>query len=136
MSRARICLGTGPDGLHYLPRLEGGRYRLSEWVTTDVDRLCAALRGARVHPSTETMEHLASALRLVRGQPFQGVKAGYEWAHSEGLATRAEILVADAAHLVADWHLDHGDTTAALWAAGQGLLASPFDEALYRDRMR
>jgi hypothetical protein len=136
VSRARICLGTGPDGSHYLPRLEAGRYRLSEWVTTDVDRLSAALRGARVHPGTETMEHLASALRLVRGQPFQGVKAGYEWAHSEGFATRFEILVADAAHLVADWHLEHGDTTAALWAAGQGLLASPLDEALYRDRMR
>lgn len=136
VSRARICLGTGPDGSHYLPRLEAGRYRLSEWVTTDIDHLSAALRGARVHPSTETMEHLASALRLVRGQPFQGVKAGYEWAHSEGFATRAEILVADAAHLVADWHLDHGDTTAALWAAGQGLLGSPFDETLYRDRMR
>jgi DNA-binding SARP family transcriptional activator len=136
VSRARICLGTGPDGSHYLPRLEAGRYRLSEWVTTDVDRLSAALRSARVHPSTETMEHLAGALRLVRGQPFQGVKAGYEWAHSEGFATRFEILVADAAHLVADWHLEHGDTTAALWAAGQGLLSSPFDEALYRDRMR
>lgn len=136
VSRARICLGTGPDGSHYLPRLQAGRYRLSEWVTTDVDRLSAALRGARVHPGTETMEHLASALRLVGGQPFQGVKAGYEWAHSEGFATRFEILVADAAHLVADWHLEHGDTTAALWAAGQGLLASPLDEALYRDRMR
>lgn len=136
VSRARICLGTGPDGSHYLPRLEGGRYRLSEWVTTDVDRLTASLRNARVHPSTETMEHLATALRLVRGQPFQGVKAGYDWAHGEGFATRVEIVVADAAHLVADWHLEHGDTTAALWSAGQGLLASPFDEALYRDRMR
>ena len=136
VSRARICLGTASDGCHYLPRLEAGRYRLSEWVTTDVDRLSAALRDARLHPGTETMEHLASALRLVRGQPFQGVKAGYEWAHSEGFATRGEILVADAAHLVADWHLEHGDTTAALWAAGQGLLASPLDEALYRDRMR
>ena len=136
VSRARICLGTAPDGSHYLPRLDAGKYRLNEWVTTDIDRLTAALRNARVHPSTETMEHLATALRLVRGQPFQGVKAGYEWAHSEGFATRFEILVADAAHLVADWHMEHGDTTAALWTAGQGILASPFDEALYRDRMR
>lgn len=136
VSRARICLGTGPDGSHYLPRLDAGAYRLSEWVTTDVDRLEAAFRNARVHASADTVEQLASALRLVRGQPFQGVKTGYEWAHSEGFATRLEILTADAAHLVAEWHVERGEATAALWAAGQGLLAAPLDEALYRDRMR
>lgn len=136
VSRARICMGTAPDGSHYLPRLEAGRYRLNEWVTSDVDRLAGALRAARSHPSTESIDELSSALRLVRGQPFEGVKTGYEWAHSEGIATRSEIVAADAAHLVAEWYLDREEPTPALWAAGQGLLASPYDEALYRDRMR
>lgn len=136
VSRARICLGTAPDGSHYLPRLEDGRYRLNQWVTTDVDRLESALRAARANPSVDSIDALARTLGLVRGQPFQGVKVGYEWAHSEGLATRFEIMAADAAHLVAEWHLDHEEATPALWAAGQGLLAAPLDEALYRDRMR
>jgi DNA-binding SARP family transcriptional activator len=135
-SRARICLGTAPDGSHYLPRRRGGMYRVGEWVTSDVDRLALALRDARVETTPETVERLAAALRLVRGQPFEGVKSGYEWAHSEGFASRFEILAGEAAHLVAEWHLDHGEATAALWAAGQGLLASPADEVLYRDRMR
>jgi DNA-binding SARP family transcriptional activator/NTP pyrophosphatase (non-canonical NTP hydrolase) len=136
VSRTRMRLGTAPDGSRYLPRLQGGRYRLSEWVTTDAHGLGAAFRSARARPAPDTMERLADALRLVRGQPFQGVKAGYEWGHSEGFASRFEILVGEAAHLLAEWHLDHGEATAALWAADQGLLASPVDEALYRDRMR
>lgn len=136
VSRARICLGTAPDGSHYLPRLEDGRYRLNQWVTTDADRLESALRAARANPTVDSIDALARTLGLVRGQPFQGVKVGYEWAHSEGLATRFEIMAADAAHLVAEWHLDHEEPTPALWAAGQGLLAAPLDEALHRDRMR
>ena len=136
VSRARICLGTAPDGTHYLPRLDGGSYRLSDWVTTDVARLEVAFRNAKALSTAESIERLADALRLVRGQPFEGVKSGYEWAHADGLATHAEILVADAAHFLAEWHLDQGEPTAALWAAGQGLLASPVDEALFRDRMR
>jgi DNA-binding SARP family transcriptional activator len=136
VSRTRICLGSAPDGSRYLPRLQGGRYRLSEWVTTDVGRVEAAFRSARARRAPDTMERLADALRFVRGQPFEGVKAGYEWAHSEGLASRFEILVGEAAHLLAEWHLEQREATAALWAADQGLLTSPVDEALYRDRMR
>lgn len=136
VSRARVCLGTDPAGEHYLPRLDGGRYRLSDYVTTDGDLLAAPLAAAQRSPDQEAIEGLAAALRLVRGQPFQAVKAGYEWAHSEGFATRLEILAADAAHHLAAWYLEQGEPTPALWAAEQGLLASPLDEALFRDRMR
>ena len=136
VSRARIALGTAPDGTHYLPRLDGTTYRLGDWVTTDVHRLERAYRDARDDLSIETTDRLSDALRLVRGQPFAGVKGGYEWAHAEGMASRLEILVGEAAHLVAEWHLEHEEAPAALWAAGQGLVGCPIDEALYRDRMR
>ncbi len=43
--------------------------------------------------------------------------------------------VAEAAHRLAKLALDEGDTRQAEWAASQGLLAAPGDEALYRDRM-
>lgn len=44
-------------------------------------------------------------------------------------------LAAEAAHLVAQWHVEHGDVQGALWAASQGLRAAPGDEILFRDRM-
>jgi nucleoid-associated protein YgaU len=137
VSRTRTALGTAPDGMHYLPRLVAReQYRLSELVTTDLAILESALRTALTDENAATIDALADALRLVRGEPFEGVRAGYAWAHSEGFASRAEILAADAAHVVASWHIEPGEATAALWSIGQGLLAAPADEALYRDRMR
>ena len=137
VSRTRTALGTAPDGTHYLPRLVAReQYRLSALVTSDLAIIESALRTALADENATTIEALADALRLVRGEPFEGVRAGYAWAHSEGFASRAEILAADAAHVVANWHIEHGEATAALWAVGQGLLAAPADEALYRDRMR
>jgi hypothetical protein len=73
---------------------------------------------------------------MVRGMPFEGAGGGYEWAHTEGLLGRIEAITADAALLLAEWNLDRRDTARAMWAAGQGLRASPGDERLFRIRMR
>ena len=71
---------------------------------------------------------------MVRGQPFD-VGRGYEWSFAEGFVTRAALAIAEAAHRLAQLALDAGDHAQAEWAATQGLLASPGDESLYRDRM-
>lgn len=136
ISRARMCLGTGSDGSNHLPHVEDGLYRLGNSVHTDFQRLEAAYRLAKDEPGSQALEALARALALVRGIPFEGTKGGYNWAHTEGLVARMEAVVADAAHLVAQSALAQGDTGQALWAAAQGLLASPGDEVLFRDRMR
>jgi hypothetical protein len=88
-----------------------------------------------VSSTDEVMDELAAALGAVRGIPFAGA-SGYEWAHTDGHVARIEAVTADAALLLSEWCFDRRDTAKALWAAGQGLLASPGDERLFRMRMR
>lgn len=102
----------------------------------DSDWLETALATATMHATDDVIEELAAALSTVRGVPFEGAGAGYEWAHTEGLIARIEAVAADAALLLAEWFLDHRDTARTLWAAAQGLRASPGDERLFRARMR
>lgn len=135
VSKARSSLGIGPGDNAYLPNLTDGLYRV-QGVANDLDQLSAALRRANDEPGEQSMEALAAALGLVRGLPFEGTKDCYEWAYAEGFAGRVSAVVADAAHLAAEWAIARGDTGQALWAAAQGLLASPGDEVLFRDRMR
>ena len=136
MSRARMCLGRDADDEHHLPHVADGLYRLGPAVDTDFRRLEEAFAAATTNGTEATMDRLADALRAVRGMPFEGAGGGYEWAHTEGLLARIEAITADAALLLAEWHFDRRDTTKAMWAAGQGLLASPGDERLFRIRMR
>jgi hypothetical protein len=105
-------------------------------VTTDAALLEAAFRSARATPSAETIERLSAMLGLIRGIPFEGTKGGWEWTHMENWPSRLSGIAADAGHLVAEWSLEHGDPQPALWATAQGLLASPGNEVLYRDRMQ
>ncbi|MDP9404521.1 MAG: LysM peptidoglycan-binding domain-containing protein [Actinomycetota bacterium] len=135
VSKARASLGSTSTNDPFLPHVRNGLYR-SEHVVTDFERLSDALRRANNERGKHSMEALAAALGLVRGLPFEGSKEGYEWAYAEGLVARISSIVADAAHLVAQWAIEEGDTGQALWAAAQGLLASPGDEVLFRDRMR
>jgi hypothetical protein len=136
MSRARMCLGRDADDEHHLPHVADGLYRLGPAVDTDFRRLEEAFAAATTNGMEATMDRLADALRMVRGMPFEGAGGGYEWAHTEGFLARIEAIAADAALLLAEWNLDHRDTAKAMWATGQGLLASPGDERLFRIRMR
>ena len=137
VTRARSRLGTGPDGAPHLPHLvaTGGLYRLGPRVATDFALLERHLVAARTSTPDAATRLLRSGLELIRGQPFAGVRHGYEWAYAEGLVARMETVVADAAHHLAQLALDARDADIANWAARQGLLASPGDEVLYRDRM-
>lgn len=139
VSRARQPLGHAPDGTLHFPRLvddQSARYRLGPSVASDASLLEHACRAARREQTDEAAEHLASMLALIRGLPFEGTKGGWEWTFTEGHAARLAALAAEAAHLVAQWSIDHNDVQKALWAAAQGLRAAPGDEVLYRDCMQ
>ena len=137
VTRARSRLGTGLDGAPHLPHLvaTGGLYRLGPSVRTDFTVLERHLTAARHSTPDAATRTLKSGLEVVRGAPFAGVRQGYEWAYAEGFVARMEIVVAEAAHHLAQLALDARDADLAHWAASQGLLASPGDEVLYRDRM-
>jgi hypothetical protein len=78
-------------------------------------------------------------ISLIRGLPFEGTKGGREWTSTEGHSARLAALVAlaaEAAHLVAHWSIECGESGRELWATSQGLRAAPGDEVLYGDRMQ
>jgi hypothetical protein len=137
VTRARSSLGLSADGTHHLPHLADSdrRYRLGPGVDTDAAVLERRLAVARKQPAAAAIETLIPAVELVRGMPFEGVRSGYEWAHADGLVARMEAVVADAAHLLAQLALEVRDPVRADWAARQGLLTSPANEVLFRDRM-
>jgi len=127
LSETRRALGLASDGRPRL-RKEARRHRLVD-VDTDWDRfkdLAAEERGA---------ESWRRALALVRGRPFDGLERG-EWAQLEGFTAAIEASVVDLACRLGEHSLERGDAGLAHWAALQGLLASPWDERLYRLLMR
>jgi DNA-binding SARP family transcriptional activator len=75
-----------------------------------------------------------AALKLVRGQPFDGF--GDEWVDVEMLRTDMVAAVVDLAADVAECALAEGDPALAFRAARSGLRASPYEERLYRLAMR
>ncbi len=58
----------------------------------------------------------------------------FAWRAGEAASIEAEIV--DVAEILANDYLDRRDPRGAEWAARQGLLASPYDERLYRLLMR
>jgi hypothetical protein len=137
VTRARSRLGADANGVPHLPHLvaTGGVYRVGNRVTTDFALVEQHLTAARAQPPDVAILTLRSALELVRSLPFAGGRAGYEWAFAEGLVARIETVVAETAHHLAQLALEARDPDLAHWATRQGLLASPGDEVLYRDRM-
>lgn len=136
--RARVGLGVDRSGQQHLPHAVniGNCYSLGPWVTTDLARFVDMVnRSQGTDHHEEEVALLRSALELVRGQPFEEVGSGYEWAFTEGIITEAEATIADAAHRLAQLLLQVGDHAGATWAAQRGLNSVPGSEPLYRDRM-
>lgn len=130
--RARQSLGDGPDGEPLLPKVAKGRYSISQEVGLDHDRFRAHVERARLAPAS-AIEELRAALQLVRGEPYTGTSTEYTWAGLDAHSIAQEI--SDAAHWLAQLHLDEEQPAEARWAAEQGLRADPYLEALYRDLM-
>jgi nucleoid-associated protein YgaU len=121
-------------GARHFPHATNDLYQLGPAVTTDLARLEAMVRYARRQDDATVIPILQAALELVRGLPFTTAH-GFNWAQPEGLVAHAEALVVEAAHRMATLCMEHDDPASADWAARQGLLASPGNEALFRDRM-
>ncbi|MHB8262492.1 MAG: LysM peptidoglycan-binding domain-containing protein [Acidimicrobiales bacterium] len=126
-SAARRALGKSPDGLDYLPRSHG-KLALRSTVRSDMSRLMEMSKS--LHPAD-----WKSALELVRGRPFEGLRST-DWALLEGIYAYVESEVVDLAAKYAEHCLEVGDVPGAEWAARRGLLVSAYDERLYRILMR
>jgi DNA-binding SARP family transcriptional activator len=133
-SAARAHLGDAPDGTPYLPLAREGLYRLSPLISLDWTRFQTLTQLANQDDS-RAIPALRQALELVRGIPLEGTTPGdYEWAFAH--RTEMESAIGDAAEQLAAKYLDQGNHNDAIWAARRGLLASPYDERLYRQLMR
>jgi DNA-binding SARP family transcriptional activator len=133
-SIARARLGDGPDGTPYLPLAREGLYRLSPLIDLDWTRF-QNLTQLAAHDHDRAIPALRQALDLVRGIPLDAITPGdYEWALVH--RTEMEAAIGDAADQLAHHYLDQHNPTDATWAARRGLLATPYDERLYRQLMR
>ncbi len=126
-SVARRALGRSGDGCDHLPRSHG-RLRLTATVRSDWDSFVALA-------SDGLEESDKRALSLVRGRPFDGLRAN-DWPIVEGHAASIESAVVDVAIRVAEVERSAGNHVAAEHAARTGLIVSPFDERLYRVLLR
>lgn len=130
VSAARRALGADGDGRDHLPRSHG-RLALGPMVTSDwawFSELAAAA-GAGAVGAWE------SALALVRGRPFEGLRAP-DWPVLEGLQSAVEDTIVQVALRLARYRLEDGDGWAAEQAARRALVVCPYDERLYRMVMR
>lgn len=135
VSKTRKALGMSHAGALHLPHIAtGGRYRLGPGVRSDLEALQELLDRSDRQAGLDAIHTLETALALVRGAPFS-TAAGYDWAFVLGHVAIAEAAAADAAHRLAELYLEVGDPHGALRAVQRGLIASPCNEVLYRDRM-
>lgn len=126
-SAARRALGRSRAGHDHLPRRHG-RLALAPTVGTDWDRF----RRLAASPCPDAW---AEAMGLVRGRPFQGLRSP-DWTVLEGVAAEVEDGVVQMAARLAEHHLAAGDGRRAAHVARRALLASPYDERLYRLLLR
>ncbi len=125
MSRLRTWLGSDPDNNPYLPDAYSGRITLAPPVTSDWERFQSLLAGGVNISSTPL---LREALSLVRGKPLDGV--AFQWPWTSQWLTDMTSMISDAATVLTDRYLTDKDFSGALWAIGQGQLATGDDETL------
>ncbi|MEQ8716411.1 MAG: LysM peptidoglycan-binding domain-containing protein [Acidimicrobiales bacterium] len=131
--RARRALGRDADGSDLLPRVGPDRcYRLADDVTTDFAIAEGHIAAAGDSPDDSAIDHLRSALALVRGAPFAG--PGFAWS-DHVVRAHVEYVMGDAAHRLADLAVEKGDLGVARWAVHQGQLVMPGCEDCYRRRL-
>jgi DNA-binding SARP family transcriptional activator len=126
-SDARRALGAAANGVAHLPR--GGRLRLGEAVTTDVEQFADLAAG------TDDPGRLGQAFALVRGPLFAGLQRA-DWAVLDGTQSELEALVVGAALRGVEACLARALVREAEWMVRRALLVSPYDERLYRALLR
>jgi DNA-binding SARP family transcriptional activator len=93
-------------------------------VVTDVDRFRELSRA-------QTREAWIEAAGLLRGPPFGGLRRA-DWAILDGIHAHVEALVVHTVLQAAETFRRDGRAAEAEWMVRRGLLASPYDERLYR----
>jgi DNA-binding SARP family transcriptional activator len=126
-SAARRSLGVSSSGEDHLPRSHG-RLSLGPSVRSDWDQFVELSR-------EQEPDSWRRALELIRGRPFEGLRAP-DWVLLEGVSANVEALVVDVASRYAEHCLTVGATADAEWSARQGLRVSSYDERLYRILLR
>jgi DNA-binding SARP family transcriptional activator len=106
----------------------GAGYRLAPGVACD----WAVFSELTSSDGPDSADRLREALALVRGAPFEGVPSGtFTWAWTELFVSRMEVAVASAARRLGELALADNDLELSVWAALQGLSASPYDRELW-----
>jgi DNA-binding SARP family transcriptional activator len=121
-SDARRALGRTTDGERRLPC--GSMLRLHPSVASDVDRFAELSR-------SQTRQAWIEAAGLLRGPLFGGLRRA-DWAVIEGTHASVEALVVHTVLQAAETFRSEGRAADAEWIVRRGLLASPYDERLYR----
>jgi DNA-binding SARP family transcriptional activator len=122
---ARRALGEDAEGNSLLVR--AGNLKLSSLVTTDWAHFLELT-------ACDDRDTRVAALSLVRGKPFGDVD--WPWSTVEGFVATMEAEICDLASAIGEQALLDGEASLAAHAAEQGILASPYDERLYRLLMR
>ena len=122
-SAARRALGISAAGDDHLPRAHG-RLALGPSVTSDWQEFQEL--AVSVDPTD-----WERALRLVRGSPFEGLRA-IDWTVLDGTIAGIEATVVDVACRIARRALENDDPALAEWSARQALLVARYDERLFR----
>ena len=137
IARARQWLGSAADGSHLLRSDVDGRLSLADDVVCDWDCARTLLIGARTAGSPrDEVDFLRRALKLVRGEVFDGVPEGrYGWIARDDVTRTMVRVVVDGAHRLAEL-LSDDDPGGAAQAAESGLRISPGSQLLWRDLMR
>ncbi|MDE0804938.1 MAG: LysM peptidoglycan-binding domain-containing protein [Acidimicrobiales bacterium] len=129
LSQVRSALGADQ-----LPNMdEAAGYRVADTVRTDLELFENRVAGAEGRPAAEAIEILRGALELVTGPPFTYRARGrqsFTWIDTEHWMSKTEALVVKAAWTMWNVCSEAGDCEGAIWAAHQGLLASPTNTEL------
>ena len=133
ISRARNWLGADAEGDPHLRRGSDGTVSLGSRVLVDWD-LFTDLTARGLAANGEGHRDLATALSLVRGQPFAHVPPRrYGWLPETYLEQDIAAAVVDTAHRLATQRLAAGDPKGARHAARQAQLIDRYDERPWRD---
>jgi nucleoid-associated protein YgaU len=141
LSVIRRWLGQDHAGMPYLPRAQQthqdgvpATYAL-DGVLTDLD-LFRRLRARGQSRGAEGMPDLVSALQLISGEPFTGLrKDGWGWLlEGERLDHIMTAAIVDVGHIVTTSALAEGDLDLADFASQVAIAAAPYDDIATLDR--
>jgi len=128
VSQVRAALGP-----EHVPASEDSSYRAGPKVRTDLDLFKRRVAYAAGQPAAFARATLKGALELVDGPVFSyrnADRASFVWVDLEYWVADTEAKVVEVAWNLWQMCTEGGDNDGAIWAARQGLLASPANTEL------